>query len=221
LLVISHPGTKADCSSEITPSRTSLSQLAITFEQILYKTLHKEIGLSCVNSCAFYLGDGDENENGVVDNYRHISSIEEPDHRLANILPQQIPVPLIKTSCSEAVRSQRPAWFHHKECCPDFIICEERIQDIILLISDFSWNESSHFLWLDHILSREKLIIELNNQAFKLALICANRTILAFDNCNFICPRTLSYFSLKKTGVPVTSLQPVDPITLFFHFLFS
>jgi hypothetical protein len=46
LSVMSLPGTKTLCSFEIISCSTILNLLAIALEQILYKTLHKEIGLN-------------------------------------------------------------------------------------------------------------------------------------------------------------------------------
>jgi hypothetical protein len=47
--MIKRPGTKALCSSEIISSKIALNLLAIAFEQILYNTLHKEIGLNAID----------------------------------------------------------------------------------------------------------------------------------------------------------------------------
>ena len=71
--------------------------------------------------------------------------------RLQNILhehnkyQQQAPVSLIKTNY-EVVQPRRLVWFHHKECCLNFILCEGRIQVVILLISDLPWYRNNQ-LW--------------------------------------------------------------------------
>uniref|UniRef100_A0A453NJH2 Flavin-containing monooxygenase n=1 Tax=Aegilops tauschii subsp. strangulata TaxID=200361 RepID=A0A453NJH2_AEGTS len=54
LSVMSLPGTKADCSSETISGNTTLRRLEITFEAILYNTLHKLIGRNCDKSVGFF-----------------------------------------------------------------------------------------------------------------------------------------------------------------------